>query len=192
MKKTFLGLVAGLLALSALAGSPTYVTKSASGTSSAEVLFPAISGTQIRVVGVIGSSDLTTSTFSFCAGDTAQVITFATNSLTSTNIIVSATNGFAANDLIVIANSATNRTLTIGGFINSTNIYTTGTIGIAQTVGMEIYHLCAPSTLLLGAITNKAYMGEAVYVAPAGRPLRLVVSGTAWATVDVCNVHYDP
>ncbi len=192
MKNTFIGLVAVLLALPALAGSPTYVTKSGSGTASTEVIFPAISGSQIRVVGVIGSSDLATSTFSFCAGDTAQVVTTATSSLTTSNIIVAATNGFAASDLIVISSPATNKTLTILGFPTATTIQCTAAVQFAQTVGMEVFHLCTPSTLLLGAITNKAYMGESVYSAPAGRPMRLVVNGTSICSVDVCNVHYDP
>jgi len=180
-------------ALKSPADSPSYVTKSKSaGASSVEVIFPADPVLQIRVVGVIGSSDLASSTFSFTGGDTAQVITLANTNTAATNIIIAATNGFAANDLVIISSASTNRTMTVGGFVNTTNVYLTGALGFAQTVGMDVFHLSAASTLGLGATTNKSYQGEAIYVAPRGRPLRLVVSGTSYSSVDSASAHYDP
>jgi hypothetical protein len=181
------------LALTALADSPSYVTKSKSAAAaSVEVIFPADPVLQIRVVGVIGSSDLSSSTFSFTGGGTAQIITLANTNTAATNIVIMATNGFAANDIIIVSSAATNRSMTIGGFVNTTNVYLTGALGFAQTAGMDVYDMSAASTLGLGATTNKAYTGEAIYVAPRGRPMRLVVSGTSYSSVDAASVHYDP
>jgi len=77
MKKTLLGLFAGLIvsAVTGRADSPIYKTLSgAAGTTSSEVIFPADPVTQIRVVSVFGSSDKVASVFSFRGGTTVVSI----------------------------------------------------------------------------------------------------------------------
>jgi hypothetical protein len=180
-------------AVTSFAGSPAYSSQSSGiGTTGAEVIFPADPVLQIRVVGIIGSSDLSSSTFGFQGGGTPAVITYANTNLAATNIYVSGYTGFATNDLLIIQGLSSNKTLTIYGLNNSTNIMTTSAIGVAQTVGGEIFDLGTTNRIKCGAITNQSYQGEAIYVAPRGRPLRVTLTGTGYSSLDSVTVHYDP
>jgi hypothetical protein len=193
MKKCFLAsLPLCAFALTALSDSPSYKPASAQGTTSAEVIFPADPVLQIRVVGAIGSSDKASSVFSFRGGGTPAAITVASTNLSATNIYVGGYVGFSTNDLIVIQTPATNRTLTVWGLANGTNVITTAAVGVTQYVGSEIFDLGAATTLKCGAITNTSYQGEAIYVAPRGRPLRVLLDGTSYSSLDSVTVHYDP
>src|SRR5258708_4827803 len=193
MKKFFFAsLPLCAFALTAFADSPSYKAASASGTTSAELIFPADPVLQIRVVGVIGSSDKAGSKFSFSTGGTPAAITVASTNLSATNIYVGGYAGFSTNDIIVIQTPVTNRSLTVWGLANSTNIITTAAVGVTQLVSSEVFDLGAATTLKAGAITNTSYQGEAIYVGNRGRPLRVTLDGTAYSSLDSVTVHYDP
>ncbi len=192
MKTLFPFALFALFAGHLFAGSPSYSSFTASGTTGAEVIFPADPVLQIRVVGVIGSSDKAASVFQFSGGGTPGVISFANTNTAATNIYVSGYVGFSTNDLLVIQAGTSNKSLTIFGLNNSTNIMTTSAVGIAQTVGMEIFDMGTTNKLKCGAITNQSYQGEAIYVAPRARPLRVVLDGTGYSSLDSVTVHYDP
>src|SRR5258708_19897802 len=97
-------------ALTALSDSPSYKPASASGTTSAEVIFPADPVLQIRVVGAIGSSDKAASVFSFRGGTTPSVVTVADGTASDTNIIVVGYAGFSTNHLPLFTPPPTNLT----------------------------------------------------------------------------------
>ena len=119
-------------------------------------------------------------------------MTVTNYSLTATNIIVAATNGFAPNDLLIFSNGYTNRTLTVYGFASTTNIQVTTGVGATQFVNSDVFHLNGTTTTFgLGATTNKAFSGEALYVAPRGRPLRIVIDGTSYSSADVMSARYE-
>jgi len=182
-----------IIGLAAFADSPTYETRGpVTGTSSAEVIFPDDPQTQLRLVTLIGSSDLAASVFSLRAGDYAINITTANTNLAATNIIVAQTNAIAiSNDLIIVGNGFSNKTLTVWGSLGSTNIITTAAIGITQRVGDSVFHLSAATSLGIGASSNKTFTGDAIYVAPKGRPLRVLVNGTSYSSVDTASAHRD-
>jgi hypothetical protein len=195
MKKILMGIMGmmGVMGGAAFGGAAVYSSQSSGvGTTGAEIIFPADPVLQIRVVGIIGSSDLASSSFGFQGGGTPAVITYANTNLAATNIYVAGYTGFATNDLIIIQGVSSNKTLTIYGLNNSTNIMTTGPVGVAQLVGAEIFDLGPTNKIKCGAITNQSYQGEAIYVAPRGRPLRVTVNGTGYASLDSVSVHYDP
>ena len=180
--------------LSAVAGSPTYTSLTGSGTTSAEVIFPADPVLQVRVVGLIGSSDKATSKASFWPGSTLVTVTYTNSGPSSTNIYVGGYTGIATNDLIVVSTGATNRTLTVYGLANNTNLMVTGALGFALTPNAaQVFDLgsAAGASVGIGANTNKVYASEAIYVAPRGRPLRVVLDGTAYSSLDSVTAHYD-
>ncbi len=150
MKTLFPFALFALFAGHLFAGSPSYSSFTASGTTGAEVIFPADPVLQIRVVGVIGSSDKAASVFQFSGGGTPGVISFANTNTAATNIYVSGYVGFSTNDLLVIQAGTSNKSLTIFGLNNSTNIMTTSAVGIAQTVGMEIFDMGTTNKLKCG------------------------------------------
>jgi hypothetical protein len=177
-----MGLSAGL-AFSTLAQSPTYVSQSATGAASAVSYLATQPALQIRVVGAIAQSDLATATLAFKAGGTP--LTVAYTNAAGTWVGVSRTNGFAAGDSVLIETAAgviTNGV--ISSFGAATNIVFT-TAMCATKPGDQIYKLGTATTLFVGAATNVAFMGEAVFVAPKGRPVMATVTGTADARLAV-------
>ena len=83
---------------------PTYVTKTASGTTTAAVYFATSPYQQARIVGAIASSDLSGANMTFRTGSTPLSI-IKTNAA-GTTIDVGATNGFAAGDWVVVETAA--------------------------------------------------------------------------------------
>ena len=72
-KKTFwlgaaLAASVAVIGIASFADSPTFVSKSGSGTTSTEIIFPADPVSQIRLVVAIASSDKAASKFTFSAG----------------------------------------------------------------------------------------------------------------------------
>src|ERR1043166_4201010 len=78
-----------------------FETKSASGTTSAQVLFGTDSHLPSRIVSLDVTSDLSSSTLTFQSGLVSYTLTSsATN--TATNIIVSSYGSLASNDVVII------------------------------------------------------------------------------------------
>jgi hypothetical protein len=183
-----------VIVCAALADSPTYKNFVGSSAGSSTTVFAvADPQTQIRVVGSICESDNAASILTFYPGAAAYSVGQLNTNLTATNIIVNATNGLAANGIICYQDAArtTNISLTIGGIVNSTNIYTTAVVGITQKVGDDVFLEGTSTAIAVGKGTNLSLQGEAIFVAPKGRPIRAVVSGsTSWSKENI-SVHYD-
>lgn len=168
---------------------PTFVTQTASGTTTSVTYFATSPLQQVRIVGAIASSDLATANLMFKTGTTPLSIT-KSNAL-GTTIDVSYTNGFAVGDFVLLEKA--NGVMTnaqIASFTGSTNI--TFGYNIPQTlVGDQIYKLGAATKLLVGATTNKNYQGEAIFVGQKGRPVQVYVDGTSACSLDSITARYE-
>jgi hypothetical protein len=184
-----LGLAAGL-GLSAWA-QPVYQTFTASGTSSAALIVPASPLQQARVVTAIATSDKAGSLLTLKSGVGAYKVGVANTNTDATNIVLTTTTGLASNDVVVVQISGSNFVRTVWGTSNSTNLLLTAAVLNAVTTKSEVFKLGSAVTLGVGAATNKAYTGEAVYVGNRGRPIYVTVDGTSACSVDSLSVRYE-
>jgi hypothetical protein len=170
------------ISVSAQVGSPTFITQTASGTTTAVTFFATSPTLQTRVVGAIASSDLASANLTFKSGTTPLSIT-KSNAL-GTTIDVGYTNGFAVGDIVLLEKATgviTNAQ--IASFTGATNIVFS--YNIPQTlVGDQIYKLGAATTLWVGVQTNRNYQGEALFVGQRGRPVQVLVNGTSACSLD--------
>jgi hypothetical protein len=170
------------ISVSAQVGSPTFITQTASGTTTAVTFFATSPTLQTRVVGAIASSDLASANLTFKSGTTPLSIT-KSNAL-GTTIDVGYTNGFAVGNIVLLEKATgviTNAQ--IASFTGATNIVFS--YNIPQTlVGDQIYKLGAATTLWVGVQTNRNYQGEALFVGQRGRPVQVLVNGTSACSLD--------
>lgn len=189
--KIFSAVMALLLSGPVFAGSPAFVNKSATGTTSAEVIFPPDPALQIRVVTAFATSDKAASVLSFTTGVGAYVISAA--NVAGTTITVSQTNGLAPNDFVMVcaANGSTNYVRQISAFGNSTNITLTASTQNATAVGDSVYKMSAATTIKVAA-ASVTYNGDAIYVGSSqGRPVRCVLDGTSACSIDSMSARYE-
>jgi hypothetical protein len=184
-----LGLALGL-AIPAAAQNvpPTYVTLSASGTTTSIVYFATSPMQQLQIVQAIASSDLASANLLFSTGTTPNTCT-KSNAL-GTTIDVAYTNGFAVGDLVVLEKA--NGTVTnaqITAFTGATNIVFG--YNIPQTlIGDQICKMSSPVKLWVGVITNRVYSGVAVFSGNRGRPVQVLVNGTSACSLDAITGCY--
>lgn len=189
MKISLLAISTTLCATAALASTPSYETLNGSGSTAAEVIFPAKPDQQIRVVGAIATSDKAASVLSFRTG--AMPVSISASNAAGTGITVTRTNGLAPNDLIVIQRAdGTTASGTIASFPASTNITLNATTGTITLPGDQVYKLGAATTLKCGAATVN-YQGEAIFVGRFGRPIRCVLDGTSACSLDSVTARYE-
>src|SRR5207245_2840585 len=118
------------LTLLTAASAQRYETKSASGTSSAQVLFGTDSHLPSRVVSLDVTSDLSSSTLTFQSGLVSYTLTAAATN-TATNVIVSGYGTLASNDVVIIQTAAGSLTnTTVYSVANSTNVNFTAAVGL--------------------------------------------------------------
>lgn len=184
-------IAASLIALTALCvWAADLVVKTASGSTSATVIFPANGTQKIRVTGLMGKSDKATSVWSIRSGISAYALT-ATNATTSTNLYVADYTGIAANDVIILQNAdGTCTAATVFGVANTTNIQLTAQIGVAGAIGDVVYELGTAQTLNVGAATVN-YQGAAYHLTRGGVPVRIVLDGTSACSIDAATVSYE-
>lgn len=175
----------------ALAQLPTFKSSAATGSTSAAIIFPQGPSSQIRVVSTILSSDLSTSILSLYSGTTAHYVTVANTNLgTSTSLIVESTNGMSTGSLLYLQGVNSNVVVTISSFSSPTNIVTSANIGCAQAVGSEVEVLSSPILLGCGAVSNKVYASDGLFVGNYGRCVYATLNGTS-ACTNYITVHYD-
>lgn len=181
--------LAGAIALSAPAQVPSYTTLNSSGTSTSVVYFATGPDRQVRIVGAVASSDLAAARMSFTTGTTPLSIT--KSNAAGTTIDVARTNGFTVGDFVLVEKATgviTNAM--IASFTGATNIVFAN--NVPQTlVGDQIYKMSSAVTLWVGVFTNRAYMGEAVYVGNRGRPVQVIVNGTSACSLDSVTGRYE-
>jgi hypothetical protein len=183
--------VAVAIALPAMAQTPipVYQTLTASGTTTATVYFATSPSQQARIVAAVASSDLAGANITFRTGVTPLSIT--KSNAAGATIDVAATNGFAAGDWVILETAAgviTNAV--IASFTGATNIVFVESVPITR-IGDQIYKASTAVTLWCGVFTNRAYMGEAVYVGNRGRPVMVKVNGTSACSLDSVTARYE-
>jgi hypothetical protein len=205
MKSLSLLLTLSLAALTASAQSyiPTYKSFAATNTTTTAVIVPHQATSQARVVSVIASSDLASSSVTFYSGSTARYVAYANTNTASPYLYLDSTNGLTAtNVLLYVAGASSNIVGTIAA-IATTNVVVSGitntygqvtltaNVGFATPLNTEVELLATGATLGLGATTNKFYGSEALYVGNYGRALYITTTGTAACRLDSVTVHYD-
>jgi hypothetical protein len=192
MKRLILavGLAAGL-AIPALGQytAPTFVTQTASGTTTSVTFFATSPLAQIRIVGAIASSDLASANLTFKSGTTPVTCAYTNGSSTWFGVV--ATNGFAIGDFVLVETKAgvmTNAQIT--GFTLATNIIFADKI-MATVPGDQLYKLGTATTLWCGVQTNRNFQGEALFVGQRGRPVQVIVNGTSACSLDSVTARYE-
>jgi len=174
---------------SAQVASPSFVTQTASGTTTAITFFATSPTLQMRVVGAIASSDLAGSVITFKSGTTPLTIT-KTNAA-GTTIGVAATNGFTVADFVIVeTKSGLLTNAQIASFTGATNIVFTDKI-MATVPGDQLYKLGTAATLPVGATAGKNYQGAALFVGQRGRPVQVTVNGTTNCSLDSVTGCYE-
>ena len=178
-----------ILGLSAFAGSPE--SQSATGTTSAAVIFaPGIERTVVK--SIAGFSDLTQPTITFQARTGRMVLNATTNASSATNIyfVVGENANITNSDTVVfVHDDGTCDYLTViaSAGVTGTNMYFTSGLSKAGKVNDRIYEVSDDFLIdIQGQPTNQAnttnalfsYNGAAIYASPGDSPVRVSVTGS--------------
>ena len=190
LSRPIIASVATCLAMTAVADPPTYINKTASGTTSAEVIFGHDPLLQPRIVLASATSDKSGSVLSFRSGTTAYTVTAAT--VNATNIALNTTNGVGATTNVILYHAGTWTSATTHSVLsgNTTNIWITATNSIVPAVGDEVFLLGPKTDIKVGAATLNIG-SEAVFVGNRGRPIRCILDGTSACSVDSMTARYE-
>ena len=189
---------------SVVAQMPTFATFSGSGTTAATVIIPQRPTSQVRVVSVIASSDLASSTIDLYSGTTARYVVATNLSTSATTMVLDSTNGLASNAVIYVQSAISNTVATITA-VTATNIWAgTGTItnvgaivtlsgalGVLQAVNAEVEVLGNHVALGLGASSYKQYGSDGLYVGNYGRAVYITTTATNACAFNAVTVHFD-
>lgn len=172
----------------------SYSTKTATGATASEVIFPAADGQQIRVVGAIGDADKAVSALSFRTGTGAYVV--SSSNTTSVTITLSQTNGIAINDLLLL--QTVDGTCTYLGAVTNRSASTNLLASVAVTTvpGDQVFKLGSATALPVGAkgtnyTTSFNLQGQALYVGNRGRPLRVTLDSATTNTISSIVAAYE-
>lgn len=169
---------------------PTFKTFTATNVGSTNIIIPQSTTSQIRIVSIIASSDLSSSTVSLYSGTTAHYVNTANASTAATTIVLESTNGVIAGSLLYVQGATSNVVATVSSVAGSTATISAA-LGIAQTVGMEVEVLSAPIPLGLGSKTYNVWASDGLFVGNYGRCVYATVTGTTFCRFDALTVHYD-
>ena len=177
------------VALLALADTPNYKVKTATGSTAATVVWPADPLLQIRLVGTVATSDKAGAVLSFRTGVTP--LSISVSNPAGTAITLTRTNGVTTNDIVVVQyKNGTAERNSVVSFQSATNVTLAGATSAATAIGDEVYVMSTPSTLPVGAATV-SYQGEAIYVGNKGRPISCVLDGTSACTINAQTARYE-
>src|ERR1051326_224694 len=160
MKSLFLLLFVLFVSFCGSLSAQKYETKSASGTTAAQVLFNTDSHLPTRVVSLDVTSDLSTSTLTFQSGTVSYTLSAsATN--TATNVIVSSYGTLASNDVVIIQTTTGLLTnATVYSVANLTNVNFTAQIGLILAANDQLFKLGNTRTLTIGATRSEEHTSE--------------------------------
>jgi hypothetical protein len=169
-----------------------YITKSGTGSTSADAIFPAAANAALRLTSYDAKSDLTSATLKAYVG--TAVSTLASNALsTATNVYVTAgATNFTAADIVVIQRGDTMSAAIVDSVDGNTNINLTGQIGTAASAGDKIYLMGTVYTTPVQTTNAIRVAGEAVIVARKRYPLLLRITGTSACAINSATAHWDP
>jgi len=194
-------LAVGLTLGAALIAPPTasaqslqegYITKSGTGTTSADAIFPAAANAALRLTAYDVKSDLTSATLKFYVG--TKVSTIASNALsTATNVFVTAgATNFSNTDIVVIQHADETMTALVAAAPEgNTNVCFTGQIGVAVTAGAKVYKLGTVYTTQVQSTNVIRVAGESILVTGRRMPLLLRVTGTSACSINSATGKYD-
>lgn len=188
-------LLAGLLCfgLPALAAEIDYgyVSKTGTGSSTADVVFPHKTSKTLRLLSLDVSTDLTNCAVKFYGGTTTYTASAASLS-TATNIVVLANTSCASNDVVVVqASDGSTFTATVWGTSGTTNIYMTGQLGTAVASGATVHRMSKVHTIHPASTNEFRLSGEAIFAPQLRQPLLVRATGTSAVTINNATVHYD-
>jgi len=168
-----------------------YVTKSASGTTTAEVIFPANDEASLRLLSYDYRTDLASAPLVIYSG-TRRYDVLSNSLSTATNIIVRTNTSISSNDVVVVqAADGTTFSATVWGTGGGTNIYLTGQLGTAVAAGASVYRMSASASIYPGSTNETRIAGEAIYGAQLRMPLLGRITGTSACRINALTVKYD-
>lgn len=191
------------LAVSAVAGIPTYKTFSTAGNAAlpSQLNIPEDPNSQTRIVDVTYTSDTNNAQLVLSSGGTTFWQTATNQASSSVTNQISSTNGLAVGQTLVLNHNGTLYTNVVLTWNQSTNVASpyqgtnvvlqTGGWGVATSVGDNIYVMGQNSvTRYVGSGTN-SIDGDAIYVANYGRPLTATLSPASSTNRLAVTVRYD-
>lgn len=188
MKKYFNIKGVFLVAVLALAGfvyAESTISRYASGTTSAAVLFDAVKGSGWTVTGVESTSDLAGTAVTFqgkLVGTPTHRVT-AAGSTSQAVIALSTTTGISSNDMCYVKTAALSPgyVVTVVG-VTASNITASANLTAAVSVGDLVTEISTLYAVPVGS-NSVNRVGNGIMKTSGDSPLRAVVTGTA-----ACNV----
>lgn len=170
-----------------------FESKIASGTTLAEVIFPARAGRVTALQNIIGVSDKAASALKFYKGGT-PVALLADVASDATTFTVPAGSGFAANDILVIHDTVNNvvASATVSSVANNqagtiTTVTLSAAIGAAFAAGSLAFEMALAGTIAVGATTKEVLRSPGFITAgeASRRPVMARLDGTS-----ACSIPY--
>jgi hypothetical protein len=197
----FLVLFCGKIFGGSISGA-NYVSLSNTGTTNAYAVFPAqtVPPRLIRVMYVNATSDLAGSKLNEYVGQSSYALTVGVTN--STTFTVASTVGIAVGSYVTMQNADGNGTPgnVYFGLVSATNA-TVVTIAASTNaaaanaatfaIGDTLWLMTGPQSVPIGAATVQQN-SECIFSAQAGRPLLLILNGTAAVTISKVMAHYEP
>lgn len=190
--KAIIGLIVLIVAImvaARLRAATRYSVLTATGTTSAEAIFPASEQAQLRIVGAMATSDKSASVLSFTTGTTPYTV--AQTNTATTNAVLTSVTGLASNDVVVLQKI---NGVTVSGIVwgtsNGTNLILTAAFSSAPGAGDQVYKMGTAKTLKVGAAAVNL-QGQAFFIGAQGRPVRCVLDGTSACSIDCLSATAD-
>jgi hypothetical protein len=177
--KLLLGLALFALAVTSWAATPTYKSKTGNGdsTTPAQVIFPSDASTQIRLISVWWENPTNGARIMFSSGGAAKRATGSAVSAQTSNWVDS-TVGLVTNTTLVCEIAGVGYSTTLVATNNTNLIWIYPALGVAITTNSSWYVMGTETSYPIQDSTN-ALVGEAIFVAEPGRPMRVRLSTTA-------------
>jgi hypothetical protein len=172
--------IAAAFGMVALAATPLYTSKNATGYAAAPstVIFPSDPSSQIRLVNVSYQSDSNTAVLSYSSGVGAYTV-LNTNTTTGLTNIVTSTAGMVTGSVMVLEHLGVGYFATLSSTNNGTNaVLASGGWGVTPAVGDNLYQMGTASTVFVGSngTATAVQNGEALFVGNYGRPVMIQLS----------------
>lgn len=191
MKKILSFLALGFTGLVALAlTNDGYLAKSATGTTSATVVWPANGRKAIRLVSFDVTSDLAASPLTARQG-TISCGLFSGASGGATTLVCDANLGIVVNDVVCVqrVSDATIFAVTVSSVANATNL-TVPAIPNSVSAGDQLFLMTNNMAITIGAATVSRTGEALLQSADPGRPLMLNITGTSSAKINNAIANY--
>lgn len=181
---------AGSFAPSLQAGD-TFAGQGNAGTTLSSYAIPADGNGTPRVQYINGTSDKSTSKFTFYTPGFSSLVTLATNA--SQAIVYAAGSLFSASDIVLLrhVSSASYERLVVSS-TTSTNITFSSNLASAVVAGDILYKMTSKGTIPVGATTKEINAGSGgVFNGLYSKPILVDLDGTSAVTINVASGIYE-